>query len=95
MTQKDLGLLLEYQACSMLHSFTCGNDSNHHVLLPYLNTKTGVITLICVNCDYVQEVDEELMATVRMMLPGAREMENALKAVSSDKKEKLERNGEE
>jgi len=95
MTLKELDLLLEYQTCSVLHPFTCGNDSSHHVLLPYLNTKTGVITLICVNCDYVQEVDEELMATVRMMLSGAREMENALRAAFSDKKEKLERNGEE
>mgnify|MGYP001558458784 FL=1 len=88
MTQKDVDLILEYQTCSVLHPFTCGNDSGHHTLLPYLNTKTCVITLICVNCDYVQEVDEELMAVVRMMLPGAREIEQALKAVSI-MKEKL------
>lgn len=81
MTQKDLDMILEFQTCPVLHPFTCGNDSNHRVLLLFLNTKTAVITLICVNCDYIQEVDEELMATVRMMLPGAREMEQALKAV--------------
>jgi|GEM_PF-4361984 len=95
MTQKDVDLILEYQTCSVLHPFTCGNDSSHHTLLPYLNTKTGAITLICVNCDYIQIVDDDLMFTVRTMLPSARETEDALKAASSDTKEKLKRNSEE
>jgi len=82
MTDKDIDLLLEFQRCSVLHPLTCGNDSGHLELYPHLNTDTGVITLFCVNCDYTQLVNEGLMAIVRSMLPGAREVENALKAVS-------------
>ncbi|MBI5420825.1 MAG: hypothetical protein HZA35_00730 [Parcubacteria group bacterium] len=78
MTRKDVDLLLEYQTCSVAHPLTCGNDSGHLDLYPYLDTATDVITLICVNCDYTQVVDEELMAAIRMALPGVREIQKAL-----------------
>ena len=81
MTQKDVDLILEFQTCSVVHPLTCGKNSGHFELYPHLDSNTGVVTLVCVNCDYIQKVDDDLMAMVRATLPGAREIEDALKAV--------------
>jgi hypothetical protein len=36
------------------HELTCGNDSRHTLLLPYLDPKDGKVKLVCRDCDYVQ-----------------------------------------
>ena len=43
----------KWQNCSFLHPLTCGNDSNHKILIPK-ETNDKVI-LICEDCDYTQK----------------------------------------
>ncbi len=45
--------VVAWQGDPMVHPLTCGNDSNHHVLLP--EERDGKVILYCQDCDYVQD----------------------------------------
>jgi len=42
----------EWQTNGRFHPLTCGNDSNHAVLVPF--EQNGEVKLRCTDCNYVQ-----------------------------------------
>lgn len=44
--------ILEHQLNQNMHPLTCGNDSNHNVLIPLI--VDGQIHLQCRDCDWAQ-----------------------------------------
>jgi hypothetical protein len=68
-TDEQIQLLLLWQTGGWIHPYTCGNDSNHPVLVP---TENG---WICSVCDYTQnwahemasELDEGPVTTVNFV----------------------------
>jgi len=43
----------EWQNSDYTHELTCGNDSDHGILLP--KEVDGEVILVCPDCDYVQD----------------------------------------
>lgn len=44
--------VIKWQTCPVVHPLTCGIDSNHRVLIPWLVGNS--VILKCVDCEYVQ-----------------------------------------
>ena len=43
----------EWQNCSFVHPLTCGNDSSHGLLTPFVDDDK--LKLKCPDCEYIQE----------------------------------------
>lgn len=48
--------VLFYQHLGTIHPLTCGNNSNHKLLVP--RVRDMKVKMICKDCDHVQEVPE-------------------------------------
>jgi hypothetical protein len=44
--------IIAWQSNPLLHPLTCGNDSNHEVLVPVIEKKK--VILRCLDCEYIQ-----------------------------------------
>jgi len=44
--------IIHHQNNEKVHPLTCGNDSNHEILIPAI--KNNKVVLVCINCNYIQ-----------------------------------------
>lgn len=63
MTKEDLDVLEKYQENPFVHPLTCGNNSLHGLLSPRIVSEKMILE--CPDCDYVQDVSEDLIQIAR------------------------------
>jgi len=50
-----INAILFWQKSEDVKHLTCGNDSNHRLLVPGIDTENDTIVLGCQDCDYIEE----------------------------------------
>jgi len=53
--QKKIENINYYQNSGTFHPLTCGNNSNHDLLIPFYDEKDNKLKLKCEDCDYIQD----------------------------------------
>lgn len=57
--QQRIKIITSYQNNPIVHPLTCGVNSMHENLIPI--EENGEVILICLDCNYIQSLDDEFI----------------------------------
>jgi hypothetical protein len=84
--KQKIKILTSYQKNPMVHPLTCGVDSHHQNLVPI--EEDDEVILKCLDCEYVQSLDEEFIKLLNKLDKTYRDMIKEYKKIGKENKER-------
>ena len=80
--KQRIKILTSYQDNPMVHPLTCGNNSSHQNLIPV--EENDQVILKCLDCDYIQYLDDEWIKLLREYDKNQRKLLNKYKKMIAE-----------